>query len=212
MSLPHPRLASCSSLALALTLGWARSAALCLLLATGCFAYRDGKLPRGGGFSAGERGTKTIAVSVKAERKVRGLMGDFPEPLRESWIEATLQAYRDCGVFSDVRRGIGGDTDLRASIEIEDNVEASRPFTYLSAMSFFLLPSRSRDELSVRTTYRDRSGEVVGDFRSREAVVTWFQLFLLPLTPFADRDSVVEKTLRDLTLATTRRARNKGVF
>src|SRR5262245_55231475 len=156
----------------------------------GCLAYRDGPLQRGGGLRVEEPGTKTIAVTVKVERTVNGEPREFPDYIRERWIEATLQAYRDSGLFADVRRGIGGDTDLRASVNIEDDVAASKAFTFLSGLSFLILPSRSRDQLNLRTTYRDRSGETVGDFRSRETVTTWFQILLLPVTPFAGRDSV----------------------
>lgn len=184
---------------------------LCGTLA-GCLSYRDGPLPRGGGLRVAEPGTKTIAVTVKVDRTVNGEPREFPDYIRERWIEATLQAYRDSGLFADVRRGVGGDTDLRASVNIEDDVAASKAFTFLSGLSFLVLPSRSRDQLNLRTTYRDRSGETVGDFRSRETVTTWFQIFLLPLTPFAGRDSVVEGTIRDLSLATAKRAQTKGIF
>jgi hypothetical protein len=191
-----------------------RRAAHLLLCATlaGCIAYRDGPLPRGGGLRVQEPGTLTIAVSVKVESSVNGMPRELPDYVRERWIEATLRAYRDSGLFAEVRRGVGGDTDLRASVEIEDAVVGSKQFSFLSAYTLFLLPSRSRDQLKVRTTYRDRSGETVGDYRSREVVVTWFQILLLPLTPLAARDPVIERTIRDLSLATAKRAQSKGLF
>jgi hypothetical protein len=143
---------------------------------------------------------------------VNGEARELPDYVRERWIEATLRAYRESGLFTEVRRGVGGDTDLRASVDIEDDVAGSKAFSFLSALSLLILPSRSRDQLNLRTTYRDRSGATVGDFRSREVVTTWFQLFLLPITPFAPRDSVVERTIRDLSLATAKRAQTKGIF
>jgi hypothetical protein len=191
-----------------------RLTAQLLLCATlvGCLAYRNGPLPRGGGLRVAEPGTKTIAVTVKVDRTVNGEPREFPDYVRERWIEATLKAYRDSGLFADVRRGVGGDTDLRASVDIEDDVAGSEAYSFLSALSLLVLPSRSRDQIQLRTTYRDRSGATVGDFRSREVVTTWFQLFLLPLTPFASRDGVVESTIRDLSLATAKRAQTKGIF
>jgi hypothetical protein len=189
----------------------AASLALCAAFA-GCLAYRDGPLAKGGGLGDAEPSAKTIAVTVKVERTVNGEMRELPDYVRERWIDATLQAYRDSGLFASVQRGIGRDTDLRAAVNIVDNSVGSRAFSYLSAMSLFLFPSRSRDELTLRTTYRDGSGEIVGSFRSREVVVTWFQILLLPATPFAGRDSVVKSTIRDLTLATAKRARTKGLF
>src|SRR5262245_46079783 len=81
--------------------------ALCVLLA-GCFAYRSGQVPSGRALGgAAQASARTIAVSVTAERKVNGEMREFPERVREAWISATLQAYRDTGLFSEVRRGIG---------------------------------------------------------------------------------------------------------
>ena len=204
MPLPRARAASRLRNAVSLLLS-------CAALA-GCVAYRSGPLPRGGGLRVTEKGVKTIAVTVKVDRTVNGEPREFPDYVRERWIQATLQAYRDSGLFAEVRRGVGGDTDLRASVDIEDDVVGSEAYSFLSALSLLVLPSRSRDQLLLRTTYRDRSGATVGDYRSREVVTTWFQIFLLPVTPFASRDSVVENTIRDLSLATAKRAQTKGLF
>jgi hypothetical protein len=97
-------------------------------------------------------------------------------------------------------------------VSIEDNVVGSPAFSYLSAMTWLLLPSRSRDQLSVETTYRSQSGDVVGQFRSKEVVTTWFQAFLLPATPFGLRDSIITGTVRDLSRATVRVGRRKGIL
>ncbi len=186
-------------------------------LCTACIAYRSGALARGGGLTPvtaaeEDQNGPSIAVLVRVKRKVNGEDRELPANLREAWIRATVDAYRDSGLFTNVRRGTGANADLQASIQIEDDVVGSPAFAYLSAMTWLLLPSRSRDNLSVRTTFTSPEGEILGQFRSKETVTTWFQAFLLPATPFALRDRVVRGVVEDLSRATAETARKKGIF
>jgi len=184
-----------------------------LPLAAQCVAYRSGALAPGGGLEPdGQEATRSVAVLVRVKRSVNGEDRELPANLREDWVRATLDAYRDSGYFTKVVRGTRSDVDLQVSISIEDSVVGSPAFAYLSAMTWLLLPSRSQDQLSVRTTFSVPGGEVVGEYRSKETVTTWFQAFLLPATPFARRESVVSKTVGDLSRATAKTARKKGIL
>jgi len=186
---------------------------LALLTTSGCIAYRSGPLPKGGGLkAASEPSEMSIAVLVRVTRTVNGEEREMPDRLREGWIRATLDAYRESGLFSEVRRGSSADADVQASVRIEDDVVGSPAFSYLSAMTWLLLPSRSRDQITVMTTYRRREGEILAQLRSKETVTTWFQAFLLPATPFALRDRVVERTIEDLSRATLGRSARKGLL
>ena len=194
---------------------WLPALACALLVGAGggCVSYRSGALPKGGGLvTPSDPPSKSISIVVRVSRMVNGEEGDLPDRLRESWIQATLGAYQKSGLFTDVKRGRRADTDLQAAVTIEDYVFASEPFTFLSGLTWLLLPARSRDRLSVRTIYRLQGGEIVGQFRSREEVTTWFQAFLLPVTIFARRDPVIERTLVDLSRATAESARRKGIL
>jgi len=187
------------------------------LAATGCLAYRGGRLPEGGVDEAAAAvapsdARKSIAVLIRINHSVNGKPVDLPDYIRDAWLAATLDAYRSSGLFSEVKRGSGSDTDLQAVVRIESEVIGSPAFSYLSAMSGLILPSRSRDRLSVRTIYSDGAGAVLGSYRSREVVTTWFQLLLLPAAPFASRNRVVQSTIRDLSIATNDRAHRRGIL
>ena len=154
----------------------------------------------------------SVAVVVRVERSVNGEAEEMPDYLRTAWIEATIEAYRSSGLFSEVRRGISSETDLQAVVRVRDAVQGSKAFGYLSARTWLLVPSRERDRIRVRTIFRDRDGAVLGAFRSEETVTTWFQIFLLPLAPFLSRNRVVERVIRDLSTATALRARKRGML
>jgi hypothetical protein len=203
---PLRRLVSRTSVALC-------AVVLCLASSSACVAYGTGRLPRGGGLTEAMRGgSQSVAVVVRVERTVNGAPEELPDYLRDAWIEATLDAYRCSGLFAEVRRGISSDTDLQAVVRIQDRVVGSKAFGYLSARSWLLLPSRERDQLRIRTIFRNREGGIVGAFRSEETVTTWFQVLLLPLTPFLSRNRVVNRTIRDLSTATTVQARRRGML
>jgi hypothetical protein len=79
-------------------------------------------------------------------------------------------------------------------------------------VSFFAIPSRSRDQFELKTTLSDGSGAVLASLTSADTVTTWYQLLLLPGTVFLSRDAVVSDTLYDLTLDTAAQAQRKGVI
>src|SRR5687767_4848065 len=76
-----------------------------LTASSGCVAYRSGALPKGGGLStqAGSSG-KTVSVLVRVEYAVNGMARPLPDYLRDAWTAATFDAYRESGLFSQVRR------------------------------------------------------------------------------------------------------------
>ena len=189
------------------------TAYLLVALLQGCLATRAGQLPADEILPDRSRSSgKSIALSIRVERTVNGEDRELPDHVREEWIQATLAAYRDSGLFSEVRRGTSRKTDLQATVEVSDDVAGSQAFSYVSAMSWLLLPSRSRETLLVRTIYRDRDGGVLATYRAEETVTTWYQLLLLPALPFAAHDGVVAGTIGDLSRATTRRAQDKGIL
>jgi hypothetical protein len=176
-----------------------------------CVAYRSGAGARSVPQAAGTA-RKTIGVLIRASGSYRGQNRPLPDYIVARWRAAVLDAYRDCGLFAEVREGIARDADLQATVRIENTVLASRGIVFLSGVSFFAIPSRSRDQFELKTTLSDGSGAVLASLTSADTVTTWYQLLLLPGTVFLSRDAVVSDTLYDLTLDTAAQAQRKGVI
>jgi hypothetical protein len=184
----------------------------CLALALpACVAYRSGREPARAVPAKSATPVK-LGVLFRTRRSYRGAEVELPPYIVSGWKEAVLRGYRESGLFAEVREGIIRDADVQATVRIENTVMASRGFTFLSGVTFFLVPSRSADRFELRTTLNDASGAVLATLRSTATVTTWYQIFLLPASAFLSRDAVISDTLYDLTLDTAAQAQRKGAL
>jgi len=176
----------------------------------GCVSYREG-LIQPSPASTPPEASRTLAVLVSVQREVNGDDGVLPADYVERWKRAVVAGLQDSGVFAEVRRGLGN-ADVQARVNIVDRTSASRGITYLSGMSFFLVPLRARDDFTMTTTLSSPDGGAIATFEKRERVTTWYQLFLGPFMLFAARNGVFDGAVRDLALATAQEARSKGLL
>jgi hypothetical protein len=183
------------------------------LMLPACIAYRQGASGRALAMpQTPEAPKKSISVLIRARASYRGNERQLPPYILSQWKQAVLLGFRESGLFSEVREGIGRTTDLQASVQIENTLQASRGLGFLAAISFLVVPTRNDDAFELSTTLTDPSGAVLARLASTESVTTWYQIFLLPATPFLSRDVVVSDTLYDLTLDTAAQAQQKGLL
>jgi hypothetical protein len=83
---------------------------------------------------------------VSGEALINGEMRDVPQQAIAAWEHVAEKAYRESGVFSDVKIG-AADTDLRAEIHMLDRGEASMAMALLSGLTLTLIPTKAEDEI-----------------------------------------------------------------
>ena len=77
-------------------------------------------------------GKQSISLLISGEAFVNGEKADVHQPAMNAWEQATEKAYKDSGLFSDVKIG-ATETDLRAEIHVIDRGEVNQAWRFCPA-------------------------------------------------------------------------------
>jgi len=189
---------------LALALAVAVSSAGCVTVRSAPPAFTDVWPPAEGG----PRPTLTLVVSGGAV--VDGIPRDLG-PILDDWGWATNRAYRESGLFSDVLLRAGR-SDLHAAVTLRAEVQQSDVLTALSYLTLLIIPNVVTTEIIVATSITTDKGEPLGTIEVRGRSRTWYQLLLLPVTPFFEPHGVSPEIVYDLNRQTIATLHGRGVF
>lgn len=177
---------------------------------SGCAAFRSGKpqLPSSWPISK-EPAKQSISLLVTGEGIVNSKRQDAPQAMIQAWQTAAEKAYKDSGLFSDVKVG-ASETDLRAEIHVTDRGEASMGQAFVSGLTLTLFPANGHDEMIIETTLKSKEGQELATFTKKETLSFWIQFFLIFIMPFNWPNTVAAEMLYDLHRATISEAFNAG--
>jgi hypothetical protein len=191
------------SFALVLVLG--------VLSLSGCAAFRWGEdLPPVLWPISKEPGKQSISLLVTGEGSFNGASQDAQRAIA-TWQEAAARAYKDSGLFSDVKIG-AAETDLRAEIHFIDRGQGNLALAVISGLTMTVIPAKGQDEFTVKTTLKNKAGQDLGTFEKKDTVSRWFQLFLIFLMPYNWPNTVVTELLYDLNRDTINQAFGAGLL
>lgn len=183
-----------------------------ILLLTGCATFRDGANPPITQWPPNSVvKSKTIALQVTGKAVVNNQQQEVNVNFLKHWREQVVRAYESSGLFSAVKDG-SDQADILAEVRITDKGEGSMGLAMLTGFTMFIIPNHVQEGFTVKTAYRDNSGNPLGSFEKSESADTWFQLFLLPVAPFKSPGSEYKELLFDLNRNTIIEAHDKGVF
>jgi hypothetical protein len=179
---------------------------------SGCAAFRSEETqpPASWPMSKGP-GKQSISLLVTGEGIVNGARRDTPQRMLEIWQEAAANAYKDSGLFSEVKIG-AAETDLRAEIHVLDRGEANLGLAFLSGFTMTLIPSKTEDEMTIKTTLKNKEGQELGTYEKKETISMWIQFFLIFIMPFNWPNTVTTEMLYDLNRATINLAYGAGLL
>lgn len=178
----------------------------------GCASFRAGQLSPVPSWPPAQHGAKrTVSVAVSGEAIVNGKQQGVSSTLLNVWRDKTVQAYRESGLFSEVLAGTTP-ADRQVDVQVLDRGSGSTGAAVLTGLTFYLIPSKATDELTVSTTIRDGNGKILGSYKKSETVTMWQQFFLIFAMPFKSPGSVGKGTLLDLSRATITEAHVAGVL
>lgn len=89
-------------------------------------------------------------------------------------------------------------------MKILDRGNANLPLAFLSGLTLLLLPANAKDELTMTTVLRDKTGNELGTYTKSQQLSTWIQLFLVFATPVSIAKS--DDYIYELGLATLQEA------
>ena len=192
------------------------SIALVLVLSvvslSGCAAFRWGEdLPPVLWPISKEPGKQSIGLLVTGESSFNGAIKDPSQRAIAAWQEAAARAYKDSGLFSDVKIG-AAETDLRAEIHFIDRGQVNLALAVISGLTMTVIPAKDQDEFTVKTTLKNKAGQDLGTFEKKDTVSRWVQLFLIFLMPYNWPNTVVTELLYDLNRDTINQAFGAGLL
>jgi hypothetical protein len=105
-----------------------------------------------------------------------------------------------------------GTPDLKIEVDISIKATWSLALIHLSALTLSLVPAWERDMISLRTTFKDGEGHILGSIVEVDSVIVWYQTLLILISPFAWPSCVAEAVIADLSKATLLEAQKRGYF
>jgi len=183
-----------------------------LSLLNGCAGFRSGETPPPASWPMSKGpGKQSISLIVTGEALVNGMRQDIPPQTIQYWQDAAAKAYKDSGLFSDVKIG-AAETDLRAEVHVLERGEANKGMAFLSGFTLTLFPASVQEEFVIKTTMKNREGQDLGTFEKSESASVWIQFFLIFIMPFNWPNTVLSDMLYDLHRATISQAHGAGLL
>lgn len=183
-----------------------------LLALSGCASFREG---------ASQAPVSWPIINVPAKQSISLLMTheaimngwriSVPQQQVQKVEEIVARAYKDSGLFSDVKIG-AADTDFRAEVHVLYHVQFSEWLAYAAGVTLSLIPGYEQREFVITTTLKNRELRSLGTFEKVERETTWIQLFLIFIMPFYWPNSVTGELVYDLNRAIISQAYGTGVL
>lgn len=189
----------------------ARLFTLLLLLGAGCAGFRTSY--------SGEHyiwppqlvpGSDRLVLAICRFDVTHSFVGPDARLSRDSAYESMREVFRTSGLFSEIRSHDLGTPDLKIDVDISVETTQSRVLTQLCAMTLSLIPAWNRDRITVKTTWKDGEGKILGVILERGSVIVWVQTLLLLVAPFAWPSSIAEDEFADLSKATLLEGLKRG--
>jgi len=185
--------------------------AFLVVLLSGCVTVRSEPPRFSGTWPPLETGPRpAVALTVTGGAMLDGYPSDLG-PILDRWGVETERAYRESALFSDVSLE-GGRSDLRAAVELratQTQYPALAAFAYLT---LFIIPNVEVTEIAVATRITTVQGEPLGTVEVHGKSRTWYQILLLPFSPFFEPKNVTPGIVYDLNREAISTLHARGVF
>ena len=196
---------------------WACVSSALVIASSGCMSYRTGGLPTAEVHrrpsASQEKPTAFLEVSCKTRyfnetalhdnvAAAQQFRGHLANVLDDS---AAFKSY----TFTESR---GTNADLRIVLELQSEEKASTFAVVLSGCSLCIIPATGTETHSLTTRIMDKGGKVRGSYEATDSMRTWFQILLLPFTPWKSPLKVQKELLENLVRTTLVRMENDGVL
>ena len=183
-----------------------------LLALSGCASFREGTSQAPVSWPITNVPAKqSISLLMTHEAITNGWRISVPQTQVQKVEESVARAYKDSGLFSDVKIG-AADTDFRAEVHVLNDVHFSDWLAYAAGVTLSVIPGYEQRERVITTTLKNRELRSLGTFERAERETTWIQLFLIVIMPFYWPNAVAADILYDLNRTTINQAYGTGVL
>ena len=176
----------------------------------GCAAFRSNNLPPVDWPLTRDAVQPSISILVSGRSEINGKRQEVHAKFLDLWRRTAWGVYEDSGLFSQVQTGAQA-ADFQAEIRIREQGEVSYILAALTGLTFYIIPSVARSDITVETTFYD-DGTELGVVTVTDGFSLWQQLFLVFLMPSNFPTGVAKSLFLDLHRATLVEARQRGFF
>lgn len=134
------------------------------------------------------------------------------EVRRKEVLALIEKAYKESKLFNIVDED-SPNKDMSIEVDISKNFSSSSGMKWVTALTLYLVPRKTVEEITVTTRFLDKKGELVGMVEKIDKAITWHQFFMIFALPFSSTpSSVVTETILDLNKASILDAFEDGYF
>lgn len=126
--------------------------------------------------------------------------------------ESIQKVYDESKLFNIVDVDSPG-KDVSVEIEVQRSFSSSMTSKVLSAVTFYLVPRKTEQEIVYTSRFFDKEGKLIGIVEYKDSVITWRQFFMLFVWPFSSSsESVYQSMILDFTHRAIVEANQDGYF
>ena len=186
---------------------------LCLALASGCIAVREGAELRRPDPAAALDRTVSLVVYARAIDKGHIELDGYVSASHEYniWTDQVALAFRKAKIADNVQLGLSP-ADIYARVEILREREINQFSYYLTALTALAIPTTWPSRFTLKLLIEDKDGKRLAEFRASEGQRVWGQILLLPITPFTNPTVSSARLIHDLTLDALSQAQESGAI
>jgi hypothetical protein len=134
------------------------------------------------------------------------------EERRKEVLALIETAYKESKLFNIVDED-SPNKDMSIEVDITTHFSGGTGMKWLTALTLYLVPRKTVEEITVTTRFLDKKGELVGMVEKIDKAITWHQLFMIFALPFSSTpNTVVTETILDLNKASIMDAFEDGYF
>lgn len=103
--------------------------------------------------------------------------------------------------------------DVSVELEVQRSFKSSMTSKVLSALTLYLIPRKTEQEIVYTSRFFDKEGKLIGIVEYKDSVITWRQFFMLFVWPFSNSsETVYESMIQDFTHRAIVEANQDGYF
>lgn len=189
------------------------SVMLAAVLLVGCVSYSEHELPPVQALPAtvnAQQQKPTVFVHIMVMYQANGGPASTAEGAAAAHEgEAVAGGFRQSEHFAWVSTE-KVESDIYAEATLYNNEAFSAASAFITGMTFFIIPTTTKNTFTLETVFKDKEGRELGRVRKSESVRTWMQLLLIVAAPF--QQDTPEAVVLALTRSTLDEAVRRGLL
>lgn len=143
------------------------------------------------------------------------LNGDSPAQMNQgqinNWAGALGNILNGSKLFSSLAKD-PKESDYIVEMNLLETSNYNKGLALLTGLTLYLFPSSGNTHFVLKTTFKNKKGDVLGEVEKQEKFTLWQQVLLIFVMPFKYPTSVIKDIQSDLIHYSIQEGEDKGYF